>query len=70
MNYQVTLKFSEFMKAKINTGILAGLEDARACHSHEITDDYVTKLKQRLQKRLSDNSLPKAWKANPIHLVI
>lgn len=59
MSYQLILKFSNSMKSKINSGILAGLEDARAGRSHEITDDYMIKLKQRLQKRLSNNSLPK-----------
>ncbi len=45
MNYQVKLKTSDSMKAEINSGILAGLEGAKAGRSHEITDDYVKKVK-------------------------
>ena len=59
MIYQVNMNFSDSMRAKIKSGIIAGLEDARAGRSNEITDDYVTTLKQRLQKRLSNNLLPK-----------
>jgi len=38
---------------KIIAGIVAGLEDAKAGRSQEITDDYVIRLKQRLQERLN-----------------
>jgi len=58
MIYQLTLNLSDSMKTKINSGILAGLEDARVGRSHEITDDYVTKLKQRLQQRLNKKLYP------------
>lgn len=45
-----------YLKAKINTGITAGLEDSKAGRSQEITDDYVIKLKERLKKRLQKKS--------------
>jgi len=47
--------FVDAMKLKINVGIAAGLEDAEAGRSQEITDDYVTTLKQKLQMRLDNN---------------
>ncbi len=63
MIHQVNMIFFDSMRAKINSGIMAGLDEAKAGRSHEITDDYVTKLKQRLKKRLSDNSLPRILKS-------
>ena len=47
--------FVDAMKLKINAGIAAGLEDAEAGRSQEITDDYITGLKERLQTRLDNN---------------
>lgn len=47
--------FVDAMKLKINAGIAAGLEDSEASRSSEITDDYVTNLKERLQTRLDNN---------------
>ncbi len=48
--------FVDAMKLKINAGITSGLEDAEAGRSQEITDDYVTTLKQKLQKRLDSET--------------
>ena len=47
--------FVDTMKLEINAGIAAGLEDAKAGRRHELTDDYVTNLKQKLQIRIDRN---------------
>lgn len=49
--------FVDAMRLKINAGITAGLEDAKAGRGHEITGDYVTSLKQKLQMRLDSNKV-------------
>jgi len=48
------MDFADQMKAKINAGIERGIADADAGGGHELNEEYIESLKQKLQARIAN----------------
>lgn len=52
-NLPALLELADNVRASIKAGVQAGLADAEAGRSHELTGEYVSDLKQELQARIA-----------------
>ena len=51
-NLPAIFELADSMRETIKAGVQAGLADAQAGRGNELTDDYITDLKQELQARI------------------